>query len=333
MQAELFPFSPDVGWLPDETLYSLASRYHRLSGHASAALTCQRLFGHARGGLSSDFPSRISAFASRTGGALGDAKSILQSHTIAPAYLPFLSRADASAAASALYGAGISSLKQTLGLTRARSKIGRRLKACAACMVEDQKRFGTAYWRRAHQLPATWTCLIHNEALLESTVEGTGIAHRNWYLPSSQHLRPSEGMPGFPNAVGHAGFDLLHRLAANAKGLAALPEQFEFDIEGVSTAYRNALDRFGFATRNGERRHAAIVRCFSGYVAPIVGMPEFHALARGAGGIQPRPGRYRIDPDPTSHLVLTAWLFDSWGEFISSYQASMPRLNSKRIDA
>jgi hypothetical protein len=330
MQTELFPIFPDVSWFSDETLYSLASRYHRLSGSASTAVTCQRLFGHARGGLSSDFPSRISAFATRTGGVLGDATSILHSRTIVPAYLPFLSRVDANAAVSALCGAGINTLKQTLGLARARSKAGRRMKACAACMQDDQERWGTAYWHRTHQLPATWVCVVHDEALLESTVEGTGIAQHRWHLPSPQYLRIPVEYPAPSPSTGPLKIDLLRRLAVNAQGLALLPENFEFSPEGVSKTYRIALDRLGFVSRDGTTQNvAAIGRCFSAYVAPIVGMPAFHTLARGTRGGQSQPGRYRIDPDPTNHLVLAAWLFESWGDFLSGYQSSMRIIKSE----
>lgn len=325
-QADLFPISSAVRWLPDETLYSLTSRYHLLSGHTTAALTSQRLFGHARGGFSSDFPSRIASFASRTREQLGDAISILYNRTIAPAYLPYLNSADANAAVNAFCGASIGSLKQTLGMARASSSGTRRLKACARCMTDDRKIWGTTYWHRAHQLPAAWVCLEHGEPLLASTVEGSGIASFQWHLPSSQQLHATQGGPAESSATGKACWALLRRLSIDAQCLAGLPEKFEFEPGRLSATYRNALHRIGFRdVGNGKAGAAAVRRCYLGFVAPIVGMQDFRSLGRTVSKLQSPPERYRIDPDPVKHLILSAWLFESWGDFLSSYSATQAR--------
>ena len=66
---DLFPIVDT--WLPGETLYSLASRHHLVSGNILAANTCEQLFGHSRLGCSHDLPGQLDEFVKRTGGGLG----------------------------------------------------------------------------------------------------------------------------------------------------------------------------------------------------------------------------------------------------------------------
>jgi len=55
-------------WLPDETLFSLASRHHVVSGNVRPGDTCFQLFGHKRLGSSHDLPARVDEFVRRTAG-------------------------------------------------------------------------------------------------------------------------------------------------------------------------------------------------------------------------------------------------------------------------
>ena len=93
-------------WLPDETLFSLCSRYHAASGNVLPATTCRQLFGHPRQGCAHDFPARLDHFLSVTGGALGTVTSIVEDHTVLPLYLRFASEEtiDAARCAAAVSG-------------------------------------------------------------------------------------------------------------------------------------------------------------------------------------------------------------------------------------
>lgn len=53
------PVSPLLQWLPDETLFSLCSRHHRLWGHPHAWQTSLLLFGGRRTGAQHDFPGSL----------------------------------------------------------------------------------------------------------------------------------------------------------------------------------------------------------------------------------------------------------------------------------
>lgn len=130
LQFDLFPASGIPTWLPDETLFSLCSRYHSLSGNQSASTTCQQLFGHAQFGTAHDFPSKVGEFATRTRGELGTAESIVLQRSLLPYYLPFRSEADQVDALDAMLGRGIGSLKFRLGILTSRFRANHPLKAC-----------------------------------------------------------------------------------------------------------------------------------------------------------------------------------------------------------
>ena len=336
MQAELFSNLPITSWLPDEILYSLVSRYHQLSGNASAKTTCQRLFGHPQGGFSFDFPSRLNDFVSLTGETLGDANSIIHRRTILSAYLPFWSCVDAAAAIQAVCGAGIGSMRQTLGLTRSTARGYRRLRACQSCMEEDKGVWATTYWHRSHQLPGVLICLKHGDVLYESTFESIGPARFQWTLPSNNFLRPALMMhsPVLRGEVAlkAAGVTLLRRLANNIEAVARLPLDFHFDENGLTNTYGSTLGKMGFSIeRGGKRNVAAIRRCFGGFLSPLLDTNKFKALYSSSGRGGSRFGRQYVGADPVHQMLLVTWLFESWEDFISCYQLMNRAPRSERI--
>ena len=74
-------------WLPDETLFSVCSRIHTLSGRQRPDPTCLSLFGHPRQGSAHDIPIRVDEFTERTNGVFGDSQSVILERTILPFFL------------------------------------------------------------------------------------------------------------------------------------------------------------------------------------------------------------------------------------------------------
>uniref|UniRef100_UPI00155DC829 TniQ family protein n=1 Tax=Chromobacterium subtsugae TaxID=251747 RepID=UPI00155DC829 len=142
--------------LPDETLFSWCSRYHRLAVNGADRNTCMLLFSHYRTGSAHDFPARVAVLADRLQGALGSATEIIRQRTLLPFYLPFRSKLLGLQAEQAMCGQGIGHLKFRLGLLTSGLGAAHPLKACPVCMTEDLALHGWAYWRRCHQLPGVW---------------------------------------------------------------------------------------------------------------------------------------------------------------------------------
>lgn len=74
-------------WLPDETVFSWASRYHKLARHRLAAQTCLALFGDLRHGSQHDFPTRLDSLASQAAGELGTPERMALERTLLRYYL------------------------------------------------------------------------------------------------------------------------------------------------------------------------------------------------------------------------------------------------------
>ena len=178
-------------WLPGESLFSLCSRYHRLSGNVLASTTCRELFGHARQGSAHDLPGRIEHFARIAEHALGSATDIIYKHTLLPFYLPF-ARADlADSSVEAMAGLSVAGLKFKLGLPASRMGANHVLKACVDCMFKDAREWQTCYWHLEHQLPGVWACQRHGTWLVASDLKANGVRRFHWMLPTLAQLRPS----------------------------------------------------------------------------------------------------------------------------------------------
>ena len=107
-------------WLPDETLFSLLSRYHFLSGNRSFATTTHSLFSHRSSGSEHDFPSRLAELTTHTRQALGSAVDLCLDRTILPFYLPLQDIIAAAAAVASLVEGPQGMLKYRLGILTSR---------------------------------------------------------------------------------------------------------------------------------------------------------------------------------------------------------------------
>lgn len=180
--------------LPDETLFSWCSRFHRLAANGQDKNTCLQLFGDARIGSAHDFPARIAVLAARSAGCLGTASDIIRHRTLLPFYLPFKSIEVGNEAVSALCGPGIGHLKYRLGLLTSGVGAAHPLKACPQCICSDLAKHGWAYWKRSHQLPSVWLCPEHLVPLRASSLKLLQVARFAWVLPTQANCAPLAGL-------------------------------------------------------------------------------------------------------------------------------------------
>lgn len=310
-------------WLPDETLFSLASRYHRLSAATRAEETCRVLFGRSRGGLAHDLPDSIDDFIERTKGLLGcEAETLIRQHTILPFYLPFRSASDAEAAIAALREPNIGSLKFQLGMLTSRFRAHHPLKACLACMSEDVASENVAYWHLAHQYPGVWHCAKHNALLLESTVKSTGVARFHWHLPDTGTLVQSI-TPPLDSTLREKMFCLLAAFAIAATELARMPRAFHFDPERLVRAHCEQMIDRGFAQSSGRLSgHAS--ESLSTFLRPLALVPELSALALPVDRMRSQfaymRSANRALTHPLRHIGHILWLYGSWAAFVDVYQ-------------
>jgi transposase len=305
-------------WLPDETLFSLCSRHHRLAGNRLASETCKALFGHPIQGSAHDLPSRVAHLSMRFGKVLGTTDEIILQRTLLPYYLPFRSATFSAVAMQAMGGPGIRSLKYQLGLLTSRFRANHPLKACPYCMELDSSQWQIAYWHRVHQLPGVWVCPLHGIPLLRSTMKATGVGRFHWHLPSLQNLEPEEptveAMP------------ILVQLGRCASGLLDLPPCTHLDPLSVAKVYRSSLHERGLLKGRGAGRLAsrAIGPEYSEYLRPLREISEMAALPASAEEAARAVARLsnplRTSTHPIRHLAMIGWLFGGLPEFMARYE-------------
>jgi hypothetical protein len=317
MNDDLFHLPRVLGWLPDELLFSLASRQHRLAGHVNARVTCQQLFGHSLRGSAHDFPSRIDQLVARFDGYLGDADTVIRDHTVLPFYLPLRSAGQAANALSAMRGDGIGGLKYSLGLLTSRFRAHHPLKACLACMEADRRDWHVAYWHRRHQVPGVWVCNVHDAPMLEATVKSTGVGRFLWHLPSEDQLLAPE--------MSQANKVALGELADISLAMMSLPKGFHFSTSQLAVTYKAQLQLHGLASAAGRLHMAEITQSYVDHVQLLRCVPELAVLPRTAAQAVPQIQRLlsglRGRTHPLRHVVMIHWLFGSFDVLLQSYRS------------
>lgn len=321
--------APLLQWLPDETLFSLASRLHGLWGHAQAWQTSLLLFGARRAGYHHDFPNALDALARRTQGQLGTVDQIARQRTLLRYYAPFLSAPRAAEIINSMRGESVAHLKLRLGLLTSRFRANHPLKACAQCMRADLTEHGWAYWHLQHQYPGVWVCRRHGELLAESTVKSTGVERFLWHLPLQATLRWPAGDTQLPETKALASLGSLIGAVIDADAPGN-----RLDVTHVEVLIRAECAARGWATRGRNLRVDAMARSYLHYCQRLQGPSELEALPNSLEDAKTQIGRLfrslRDGTHPLRMLLALHWLFDDIAAFraasaaIASEFAPMP---------
>ncbi|WP_183104076.1 TnsD family Tn7-like transposition protein [Mitsuaria sp. WAJ17] len=303
-------------WLPDETLFSLCSRYHVASGNKLPATTCSQLFGHPRHGCAHDFPARLDHFLGVAGGALGTAASIVEEHTLLPLYLRFASVEMVDATCNAAAQSSSGRLKFQLGLLTSRFRANHPLKACRACMQEDTLQHITPYWHREHQLPGVWICLRHGCWLQSSDLKATGVSRFGWLLPAPPQFLPS------PTTSPRASVVQLARMVAS---LVAKPG-LRLSALLMRQAVRVALADRGLLAGTAQRlRRVAAGEACAEFLRPLLDLEQMGQLPassdEGYAEIARQLSARSAGVHPLRRLALAAWLFDDLEDLLARMEA------------
>lgn len=225
-QGILFPDVPIPEWLPDELLFSLLSRFHRISGNFEHAETCQQLFGPRRKRCAHDLPHWLEGLSKRANGVLGTSECIVRKGTLLPVYLPFMSPSEAAESLEAIKGQGLGRHRARLCRQTAAQITVEPLRACPQCMQKDQNAVGVAYWHLSHQVPGVLVCIEHRQPLWRCTIGADGTRNVRWHLPQTVTL----SSPAWtPNSLGPDGMRVLEVLAKVALRIFATPYGRNFE--------------------------------------------------------------------------------------------------------
>jgi transposase len=308
-------------WLPDETVFSICSRYHRLSAHWSHKRTGKILFDHARGAVAHDLPCRLDALARNTRHAWGDAASMALEHTVLPVYLPLKPAVHCRAALAAMCGQDGSGLRFCLGVRAHGMGTAHPLKACAECLEEDLRTLGTAYWHRAHQLPGVWRCPRHGTPILVSRMKAKGERRFAWLLPDEAELSPSHADAD----TGQGLNDPAAQLARCAISWTARAMDLHLDRERLAFVYVDRLRQRHLMSARGRLKTKPACEDAGRFLGPLARVPELVHLVGQPQLISQRIARlcvpHRMPTQPLAHLWFIAWLFRDLDEFLAAYEA------------
>lgn len=320
---ELFQGPKIRSWLPNETLFSLASRQHILSGNWSASETCLQLFGHVRNGYTHDFPSNLDALVTRSDGELGSIEDIVYEHTILPFYFTFRNVADRRNAITSVRLGGIAGLKARLGILASRFGASHPLKACPVCMTTDAVSHGTSYWHLDHQYPGVWICRLHDQVLQASSVKVTGLGRFLWYLPAEADLHPLLASDESPLALTEEATTIVKSFGDCAIESARLAATFHFDRERLSGLYLTGCIEAGLASDSGRLRHDLIADAILPVCMTLRGIRELESLPSDADQVFLQFSRMlsmdRAPSHPFRHFVMILALFGRWEVFWKRY--------------
>jgi len=303
-------------WLPDETIFSLCSRQHFLSGAALQQAVLDRFFIGLRAGMNHDVPAHLAMFIRATSGRFGtNPLDLCRDHSLVRLYLPWLSTECERVVIEAIANQGTQPARSLLGLTRGRFGTTHPLKLCRECVGADSSTYGTGYWHLQHQYPGVWWCEIHRRQLEVSALGRIKNGRYVWTLPRLSSL------PRVPlMVVGSVGMRHLTETIAHS---ANLPSNFHFDYQRLKDTYTAKLADAGLmkSTDTVDRRQVSLQ--FLDHLLSMRDVQELtvtpgicHLIARRLDCLLYLACMTR---HPLIHLLFIDWLFDGWPAFWSSY--------------
>jgi hypothetical protein len=175
---------------PDELFYSLCARYHHRAGYRANRSTMRDLFG-GRIIAAIDLPGSFGELIARLPpGHYYSIDQLIDQHTLLPFYTPFLSPERVTQLRYDMTEKGrgglIHSRVGTIFTAKMRLEF---LRYCPACVAEDRRQYGEAYWHRLHQTPGVIVCYHHAAWLEPSSLYVLHRGQHRRFLRAEQLVR------------------------------------------------------------------------------------------------------------------------------------------------
>ncbi|MGA3951968.1 TnsD family Tn7-like transposition protein [Ralstonia nicotianae] len=308
---------PDIVAAPDETVFGIAARQHRLSGNRSSSDSLLELFGSNRiipGSLLPGHLGRLFDYLGTTNGS--PHSSLVDQHTVLPYWRLFVPSERYQAVQSAMWRTAATGLKLTLGLISSRLGGGSTLRYCDACAESDLANLGVPTWHRTHQMPGVLLCPDHALPLHECDHLSQQVHRHTLFLPDEQFIPFS--CPA--NEISKAAKAQLLRIATLSTELMDLPWEMVSLVPDLRARYLALLDQFSMVTVGQRVRVAELQRHVVDYWAPISGMEPFASLFASIDGnhiwIDDLVRKQRGTHHPLKHLLLIGAISPSVEAFL-----------------
>lgn len=295
---------PDIVMAPDETVFGIAARQHRLSGNRSSSDSLRELFGSDRMLPGSLLPGHLEHLFDHLGIVGASYSAIVDRHTALPYWRPFVGVDRYRDVQTSMWRTSASGLKLALGVISSRLGGTSALRYCDACVEADLARLGVPTWHRIHQLPGVLICPTHALALHETDHLAQQIHRHTLFLPDERLVafkRPAHNLAKADKAR-------LFRLAALSAELLDLPAEIATHRPSLRAHYLARLTQYDLVTSRQRVRITELQRHVTDYWAPISGIEPFASLFASiscehnwlAGLVRKRRGTRH----PLKHLLL-----------------------------
>lgn len=319
---ELFRAPLPVRWLPDETIYSLGTRYGIVSGIVDPRVISRILFGHRYGGFPHALPSGVGYLARLSPSSLGSVDDIIAKHSIAPQLVATRPGSVRNAAYRAMTGKRAGALKASLGLLASGFGGALPLKACTKCVEEDVHATGYSHWRVTQQLPGVWICSKHTTLLNVSATMRSGQARYAWTLPHCNDLIAPCAQDPTHDADRS---ERLTRLADVSRWLWIMGQRGGIDHARAAESIWSRLYEAEFVRRPHRLRMNAASKSFCEFFNAIRVLPELERVATTPSVaysqlltvLKAHPDGYH----PIRLASVVAWLFPNIDTFTHTYSS------------
>lgn len=311
-----------TGWLPDESLYSWCSRYHRTSCHRISQQTTEALFGSTKLLNAYGFPLRIDYLSEKYKAFVGPSENIIRLHTHLPFFLHFQENVKSSDLINALRGPSTRKINFQFDLLSRKFKTNFPLKACPLCMQYDHEEYGTAYWHLSHQLPGNWICKRHRVLLLRHTREPSNRKNIQWNLPTLLQLENP------PENLSKKLFNSLTQLSSATESLFKASFELNFSPPIMNAVHKEKLRQKGIITNKQHLLDNQVESSYLEFILPLLSFSEYREFIISAGSASNYFYHWQRPKHPLHHLIVILWIHGNFNNFVIAYQQKLGlRLN------
>lgn len=165
-----------------ETIFSLLSREHLLSGRTSPLISLKEITGHRGYRPLSSLPSNLTTICQNMN-LTSSPEVVIINNTLFNFYRPFLNPERRTFIIQAMLDAG--AVKSRMGLLKSHCGAADQLAYCCECVKADIYRHGFAYWHREHMLVGVELCHLHGVPITKIDINNEIFEARNLQLPGT----------------------------------------------------------------------------------------------------------------------------------------------------
>lgn len=303
---------------PDELFYSVLARYHLYSGNESYKQTTFELFNTYNAAAVIDLNGNLMKIIRKLPvGSTLTAVKIIKEHTLFPFYAQFVPQERAKTVMEHMINSGTGGIHSRLGLVASNIKLPNHLRYCPECVSEDVQTYGETYWRRGHQLPGIIVCHKHHQTLVNSSVQISFLAKREYVAANKHNCSGNQ-------SVSLTETDLIHMRDLAQLSMSVLQSDYKAkDKDFFSKRYIDFLQESGYVTEGGRIYKEGLNKGLKEYYGE-----SFLKLAQSSldseDWVVELIRRSKSSKHPLRHLLFINYLERTLNEVMSDNRAYLP---------